>query len=112
VVSAGANLLPSAWSEVVTASLRISEDPARNLLLLKQSQKLRDLSRLLQEKPRLEPEGGLSPPGMDPGIKLLDPTQESSSSDAEELASFLQANFSLQTPPEMLFISLQPGGGI
>jgi dihydrodipicolinate synthase/N-acetylneuraminate lyase len=99
VVSAGANLLPAEWSEVVTASLRISEDPARNLLLLKQSQKLMDLSRLLQKGPALSLKAAFHRLGWTPGIKLLDSTQENSSADPEELAGFLQANFSLQTPP-------------
>jgi len=99
VVSAGANLLPSEWSEVVTASLKISEDPARNLLLLKQSRKLRDLSQLLQKSPALSLKSALHRLGLIPGVKLLDPTQESSSSEAEALAGFLRANFSLQTPP-------------
>jgi 4-hydroxy-tetrahydrodipicolinate synthase len=99
VVSAGANLLPSEWSEVVTASLKISEDPARNLLLLKQSRKLRDLSQLLRKSPALNLKSALHRLGWIPGVKLLDPTQESSSSEAEELARFLQANFSLQTSP-------------
>ena len=98
VVSAGANLLPSEWSEIVTASLKISEDPARNLLLLKQSQKLRNLSQLLEKSPALSLKSALYRLGRIPGVKLLDPTQESSPSEAEELASFLQANFSLQNP--------------
>jgi len=99
VVSSGANLLPSEWSEVVTASLKISEDPARNLLLLKQSRKLRDLSQLLQKSPALSLKSAFHRLGWIPGVKLLDPTQESSSSEAEALAGFLRANFSLQTPP-------------
>jgi hypothetical protein len=99
VVSAGANLLPSEWSEVVTASLKISEDPARNLLLLKQSQKLRDLSRLLQKSPALSLKAAFHRLGWIPGVKMLDLSQESSSSEDQALAGFLRANFSLQTPP-------------
>jgi dihydrodipicolinate synthase/N-acetylneuraminate lyase len=99
VVSAGANLLPSEWSEVVTASLKISEDPARNLLLLKQSQKLRDLSRLLQKSPALSLKAAFHRLGWIPGVKLLDLSQESIPSEDQALAGFLRANFSLQTPP-------------
>ena len=99
VISAGANLLPSEWSEVVTASLKISEDPARNLLLLKQSQKLRDLSRLLQKSPALSLKAAFHRLGWIPGVKLLDLSQESIPSEDQALAGFLRANFSLQTPP-------------
>jgi dihydrodipicolinate synthase/N-acetylneuraminate lyase len=99
VISSGANLLPSEWSEVVTASLKISEDPARNLLRLKQSQKLRDLSRLLQKSPALSLKAAFHRLGWIPGVKMLDLSQESSSSEDQALASFLRANFSLQTPP-------------
>jgi dihydrodipicolinate synthase/N-acetylneuraminate lyase len=99
VVSAGANLLPREWSEAVAASLKISEDPARNLLLLKQSQKLRDLSRLLQKSPARSLKSALFRLGWIPGTRLFDPTQGNPPSEAEELAGFLGANFSLQTPP-------------
>jgi dihydrodipicolinate synthase/N-acetylneuraminate lyase len=99
VVSGGANLLPSEWSQIVTASLEISEDPARNLLLLKQSQKLRELSQVLQKNPAQSLKMGLHRLGWIPGTKVLDSTQEGSSEEGEHLASFLQANFSLQTPP-------------
>ena len=99
VVSAGANLLPSEWSEVVTASLKISEDPARNLLLLKQFQKLRDLGRLLQKSPALSLKAAFHRLGWIPGVKMFDLSQESSSSEDQALAGFLRANFSLQTPP-------------
>ena len=99
VISSGANLLPSEWSEVVTASLKISEDPARNLLLLKQSQKLRDLSRLLQKSPALSLKAAFHRLGWIPGVKMLDLSQESSSSEDQALAGFLRANFSLQIPP-------------
>ena len=99
VISSGANLLPSEWSEVVTASLKISEDPARNLLLLKQSQKLRDLSRLLQKSPALSLKAAFHRLGWIPEVKMLDLSQESSSSEDQALAGFLRANFSLQIPP-------------
>jgi dihydrodipicolinate synthase/N-acetylneuraminate lyase len=99
VVSGGANLLPSEWSQIVTASLEISEDPARNLLLLKQSQKLRELSQVLQKNPAQSLKLGLHRLGWIRGPKIVDSTQEGSSAEKEGLASFLQANFSLQVPP-------------
>ncbi len=99
VVSGGANLLPSEWSQIVTASLDISEDPARNLLLLKQGQKLRDLSQVLQKNPAQSLKVGLHRLGWIQGTKILDSTQEGSSAEEEGLASFLQANFSLQKSP-------------
>jgi dihydrodipicolinate synthase/N-acetylneuraminate lyase len=99
VVSAGANLLPSEWSQIVTASLDISEDPARNLLLLKQGQKLRELSQVLQKNPAQSLKVGLHRLGWIQGTKVLDSTQEASSAEEEGLASFLQANFSLQNSP-------------
>lgn len=45
VISAGANLLPAAWKEVVSASLNLSEDPGRNFLIWKQSEKLKRLNQ-------------------------------------------------------------------
>jgi dihydrodipicolinate synthase/N-acetylneuraminate lyase len=99
VVSGGANLLPSEWSEIVTASLHMSEDPARNLLILKQSQKLRELSQVLQKNPAQSLKVGLHRLGWIQGTKILDSTQEGSSAEEEGLASFLQANFSLQNSP-------------
>ncbi len=99
VISGGANLLPSEWSEIVTASLKMSEDPAKNLLLLKQSQKLRDLSQVLQKNPAQRLKVGLHRLGWIQGTKILDSTQEGSSAEEEGLASFLQANFSLQKSP-------------
>jgi dihydrodipicolinate synthase/N-acetylneuraminate lyase len=99
VVSGGAILLPSEWSQIVTASIEISEDPARNLLLLKQSQKLRELSQVLQKNPAQSLKMGLHRLGWIPETKVLDPTQEGSAEEGERLASFLQANFSLQNPP-------------
>jgi len=99
VVSGGANLLPSEWQEVVTASLNMSEDPARNLLILKQSRKLRELSRVLQKNPARNLKVALHRLGWLAGSKVLDSTQESSLGAEEDLTRFLQANFSLQNPP-------------
>jgi dihydrodipicolinate synthase/N-acetylneuraminate lyase len=99
VVSGGANLLPSEWSEIVTASLKMSEDPAKNLLLLKQSQKLRSLSNLLRNNPARGLKLALHRLGRIPWTKVIDPTQEGSSESAEELTHFLQVNFPLQTSP-------------
>jgi dihydrodipicolinate synthase/N-acetylneuraminate lyase len=98
VVSGGANLLPSEWSETVTASLNMSEDPARNLLILKQSRKLRELSQVMEKNPAQSLKVALHRLGWLGGARVLDPTQESSLEAEEGLSSFLQAHFSLQTP--------------
>ena len=99
VVSGGANLLPSEWSEIVTASLHMSEDPARNLLILKQSRKLRELSQVMQKNPAKSLKVALHRLGWLAATKVLDLTQESSLEEEEGLTSFLQAHFSLQTLP-------------
>jgi dihydrodipicolinate synthase/N-acetylneuraminate lyase len=99
VVSGGANILPREWSEIVTASLKISEDPARNLLLLKQSQKLRELSQALQKNPAMSLKFALHCLGLIPRARVLDETMAASSGEASEISHFLQANFSLQLRP-------------
>jgi dihydrodipicolinate synthase/N-acetylneuraminate lyase len=99
VVSGGANLLPSEWSEIVTASLRMSEDPAKNLLLLKQSRKLRALCNLLQNDPARGLKLALHRLGRIPLARVIDPPQEGSPKITEELNHFLQVNFPLQTSP-------------
>jgi dihydrodipicolinate synthase/N-acetylneuraminate lyase len=98
VVSGGANLLPLEWSEIVTASLNMSEDPARNLLILKQSQKLRELRQVIQKNPAQNLKLALHHLGWLSGTKGLDSTQENSLEAEEGLISFLQAHFSLQNP--------------
>jgi len=99
VVSGGANLLPSEWSEIVTASLKISEDPARNLLLLRQSQKLKELSQVLEKNPALNLKFALKHLGLISKADVLDQTKAASAEEASEISRFLQANFSLQPPP-------------
>jgi len=86
------------WSEIVTASLNISEDPARNLLILKQSQKLQELSQIMQKNPAQSLKVALHRLGWLAGSKVLDSTQEVSLEAEEGLTSFLKAHFSLQTP--------------
>jgi len=98
VVSGGANLLPSEWSEIVKASLHMSEDPARNLLILQQSRKLRELSQVTQKNPAQSLKVALHRLGWLTGSNVLDPTQQDSLGAEESLTSFLQAHFSLQTP--------------
>ncbi|NWF53886.1 MAG: dihydrodipicolinate synthase family protein [Syntrophaceae bacterium] len=99
VVSGGANLLPSEWSQIVTASSEMSEDPAQNLLLLKQSQKLRDLCRVLQENPAQRLKAALHRLGWIQFAKGIDFAQETYPKGEEGLIDFLRAHFSLQTPP-------------
>ena len=99
VVSGGANLLPAEWGEIVTGSLDISEDPARNLLLLKQSQKLADLSRALQKNPALSLKIALQGLGVISRATVLLDNQAGPAGEDSEIAQFLRANFSLQPPP-------------
>ena len=99
VLSGTANILPSEWSEIVTASLKISEDPTRNLLLLRQSQKLRELSQVLQKNPVLNLKFALHRLGLISQARVLDEMRTASSGEALEISHFLRANFSLQLPP-------------
>ena len=99
VVSGGANLLPSEWSEIVKASLHMSEDPAWNLLILQQSRKLREFSQVMQTNPAQSLKMALHRLGWLATIKVLDSTQESSPEADQGLLSFLRAHFSLQTLP-------------
>ncbi len=98
VVSAGANLLPSEWKDIVTASLKISEDPARNLLLLRQSQKLKELGQALQGNPAFVLKFALQKLGVIPRAEVLEETRRGCPGDSREISQFLQANFSLQPP--------------
>jgi dihydrodipicolinate synthase/N-acetylneuraminate lyase len=98
VVSGGANLLPSEWREIVASSLRISEDPARSLLLLKQSQKVRDLAQALQKNPAWNLKVALQSVGLISRAEVLGETQTRSAEEGSEIAHFLQANFSLHPP--------------
>lgn len=51
VVSAGANLLPSDWKEVVRASLNPSENPAQNFVLWEKSEKLKKFYQIYSGNP-------------------------------------------------------------
>lgn len=96
VVSGGANILPAEWSEIVTASLKISEDPARNLLLLKQSRKLRELSQALRKNPAQNLKFALQRLGLIPQARMLEDTRRVSEEEISEIHNFLRANFPLQ----------------
>ncbi len=98
VVSGGANLLTAEWRETVTASLRLSEDPAANLLLLQQSQKLRELSRVLKKSPAPALKAALQRLGWIARAEVLEETRAASPPELPEIDRFLQANFSLQPP--------------
>lgn len=97
VVSWGANLLPEEWQEIVSASLSVSEDPARSLALLKRSQKLRQLSQALRTNPAKTLKFALHRLGMIPLAKVLDETLTTSAGDDLEIENFLRENFSLQS---------------
>jgi dihydrodipicolinate synthase/N-acetylneuraminate lyase len=99
VVSGGANLLPEAWQEIVSASLNAAEDPARSLILLKQSQKLRELNRALQMNPAKTLKFALHRLGIIAQAKILDETCIASVGDELKMRNFLRENFSLQSSP-------------
>jgi dihydrodipicolinate synthase/N-acetylneuraminate lyase len=99
VVSWGANLLPEEWSEIVSSSLGLSEDPARSLTLLKQSQRLRQLSQALRPNPAKTLKFALHRLGIIPMAKVLDETFATSTRDDLEITNFLRENFPLQPTP-------------
>ena len=99
VVSWGANLLPEEWREIVSSSLDLSEDPARSLTLLKQSQRLRQLSQALRTNPARTLKFALHRLGIIPMAKVLDETLATSRGDDLEITNFLRENFSLQPTP-------------
>jgi len=97
VVSGGANLLPQEWRQIVSASLSVAEDPARSLILLKQSQKLRELNQALQMNPAQSLKFALHRLGMIAQAKILDETRIASIGDDLKIDNFLRENFSLQS---------------
>ncbi|MBI5968105.1 MAG: dihydrodipicolinate synthase family protein [Deltaproteobacteria bacterium] len=99
VVSWGANLLPAEWGETVRASLSLPEDPVRNLLLLKQSQKLRELNQILQMNPAKSLKFALHRLGVISRATLVDETPATPSGGNLEMENFLRENFSLQFTP-------------
>jgi dihydrodipicolinate synthase/N-acetylneuraminate lyase len=99
VVSWGANLLAAEWSEIVRASLGLPEDPAQNLLLFKQSQKLRQLNQILRGNPAKSLKFALHRLGVISHAKVLDETQITSTAGEGEMVNFLNENFSLQLTP-------------
>jgi dihydrodipicolinate synthase/N-acetylneuraminate lyase len=98
VVSGGANLLPEEWREIVSASLSLAEDPARSLILLKQSQKLRELNQALQMNPAQSLKFALHRLGIIAQAKILDETRIASIGNDLKIGNFLRENFSLQSP--------------
>ena len=99
VVSSGANLLPQEWREIVSSSLGLSEDPARSLTLLNQSQRLRQLSQALRPNPAKTLKFALHRLGIIPMAKVLDEKLATSPGEDLEIANFLQENFPLQPNP-------------
>ncbi|MBM4331994.1 MAG: hypothetical protein FJ117_12390 [Deltaproteobacteria bacterium] len=100
VVSGGANLLPAEWQEIAAASLSLSEDPTRNLLLLQQSQKLRRLSQALRLNPAKGLKFALHRLGLIPHSQALNETPADSFRIDLEMGDFLRENFSLQPTPQ------------
>jgi dihydrodipicolinate synthase/N-acetylneuraminate lyase len=97
VVSGGANLLPAEWKEIVDASLKLTEDPARNLLVLRQSQKLRELHRVLRAAPAAHLKWALQRLGIIRHPKVWGKKGSASGGGDGEMGRFLRENFSLQS---------------
>jgi dihydrodipicolinate synthase/N-acetylneuraminate lyase len=98
VVSGGANLLPEEWRGIVNVCLSPAEDPARSLLLLKQSQKLRELYQAFQKNPAQSLKFALHRLGIISQATILDETRISSVGNDLKIGNFLRENFSLQSP--------------
>jgi 4-hydroxy-tetrahydrodipicolinate synthase len=98
VVSAGANLLPAEWKEIVTASLNSAEASAPNFPLLQQSQRLRELSQALGMNPAASLKFALHRLGWISHPKVLSETLAEGSGMEGAMGHFLQEKFSLQTP--------------
>jgi dihydrodipicolinate synthase/N-acetylneuraminate lyase len=99
VISGGANLLPQEWREIVSASLSATEDPARSLILLKQSQKLRNLNQAWRMNPAQSLKFAMHRLGLIPRANILDETHIASMGNDMKIGNFLRENFSLQFPP-------------
>jgi dihydrodipicolinate synthase/N-acetylneuraminate lyase len=98
VVSAGANLLPAEWREIVGASLSLREAATPNLSLLQQSQRLRELSQALGADPARSLKFALHRLGWISHPKVLrEPLTESSGVESA-MGRFLEEKFSLQNP--------------
>jgi dihydrodipicolinate synthase/N-acetylneuraminate lyase len=98
VVSFGANLLPAEWKEIVAASLDLSEDPARNLLLLKRSHKLRALHHALGLYPAKNIKTVLHRLGVIERADLLAGTPRAAAGNEDPFGAFLREHFPLQIP--------------
>lgn len=98
VVSWGANLLLAEWSEIVSASLSLSEDPARTHSLLQQSQKLLELNQALGTHPAKQLKFALHHLGLITQAKVLNETTESDPKSDLAIRNFMRENFSLQFP--------------
>jgi len=98
VVSWGANLLPADWKEVVDASLNLSEDAARNLVLWEKSQKLRELSQALRRNPAMGIKFTLQRLGIISRAGVLEGKGSAYAASEEAMGVFLREKFSLLFP--------------
>ncbi len=98
VVSAGANLLPAEWKEIVGASLSLREASTPNLPLLQQGQKLRELSQALGMNPAGSLKFALHRLGWISHAKVLNEAAADASGMESAMGHFLQEKFSLQNP--------------
>lgn len=93
VVSAGANLFPKEWKEVVWASLNPAENPAQNFDLWEKSEKLKKFYQIYQETPAQSLKFALYKQGIirDPRLFGEDPAQAFLGN--QEMHKFLEKNF-------------------
>jgi 4-hydroxy-tetrahydrodipicolinate synthase len=98
VLSWGANLLPAEWQEIVRGALTPTEDPAKGLMLFKESQKLRGLCGAMGLNPAASLKYALHRLGRIQRGGLQRERLLPAFGGFPEMETFLRKNFSLQTP--------------
>jgi dihydrodipicolinate synthase/N-acetylneuraminate lyase len=98
LLSSGANLFPQQWKSVVNASLALPEDPAENILLLKESQKLRTFNALIRPNPPLRIKWALHRLNLIHSPRLFAENPSLPPESVSALDRFLKENFSLHFP--------------
>ncbi len=96
VLSWGAVLLPGEWSEIVRASLTLTEDPERGFRIFSQSQKLNKLTEIIGLNPAAHLKYALFRLGRLGAPRLWQEEKGSFRSDFPEMDAFLRDHFSLQ----------------
>lgn len=94
VVSAGANLFPEDWKEVVSASLHLSEDPGQNFLLWKKSEKLKKFYQAYHNDPAKNLKFALFHRGIIAHPQTFGGESALALTGDKEMVQFLKENFS------------------